>query len=91
MRQKHNQIFEKKASRVKFYSGYKNRQIPRSIVTGGKEHIITNIKEQKRILNSKTGEIFNQFVCQADKKTFIIKVPENQVKDKEVIYEKKNH
>jgi hypothetical protein len=76
MSPKNNQNPAKTKPQVKFYSGYKSKETPRAIVIKGKEHIIKIIKEQKRILDSKTGETFNRFVCQTDNKTFIIKVPE---------------
>ncbi|MFW6139851.1 MAG: hypothetical protein ACOC5S_00670 [Acidobacteriota bacterium] len=88
MSQKKNLNSAEKPLQVKFYSGYKSQETPRSIIIEGMEHVIRKIKERKRILNSETGEIFNQFVCQTDKNIFVIKVPENQEKNKLEVYEK---
>lgn len=88
MNSKDNQNPTKKYFQVKFYSGYQNQETPRSIIIGGKEHIIRKIKERKRILDSETGQIINQFVCQTDKKTFIIKVPESKKRNKLEVHQK---
>lgn len=88
MNPKDNQNSEKKPFQVKFYSGYKSRETPRSIIIEGKEHQIKNIKERKRTLDAKTGQIFTRFVCQTDRKTFYIKVPESGGLDKIEVYQK---
>jgi hypothetical protein len=88
MSQKKNLNSAEKPLQVKFYSGYKSQEIPRSIIISGKEHIIKKIKEQKRILDSETGEVFNQFVCQTDIETFIIKALESRKRYKLEVYQK---
>jgi len=88
MSQKKNLNSAEKPPQVKFYSGYKSQEIPRSIIISGKEHIIKKIKEQKRILDSKTGEVFNHFVCQTDMETFIIKASESGKRYKLEVYQK---
>ena len=89
MSPKNNQDPAKSIPQIKFYSGYRGQEVPRSIIIEGKKHIIKKIKEQKRILDSETGEVFNRFVCQTDNKIFSIKVPESGELDKLEVYEEK--
>ncbi len=49
---------------LRFYEGYKGREIPRSVVFGNKEFIIEKILERKRIHDQKTGKTIEVFICE---------------------------
>jgi len=88
MDQKQNKNPIKRTPQVKFYSGYKKREAPRSIILGDKEIAVKKIKERKRVLDPKTNQIVDQFVCQIQDQTYIIKVPESKQSNKVEVYKK---
>jgi 2-oxoglutarate dehydrogenase complex dehydrogenase (E1) component-like enzyme len=48
---------------IRFYEGYKGREIPRAVVIGRREFKIDEILERKRALDHKTGESSEIFTC----------------------------
>ena len=54
---------EKLIFEVKFYSGYKGEEIPRSVVVGDTEFDIEEIIERKRVVDQKTGKQYEVFTC----------------------------
>ncbi len=51
---------------LKFYSGYKGEEIPKSIVIGNREFIIEEIISRKRVLDQKSGRRFEVYKCKMD-------------------------
>jgi hypothetical protein len=74
---------------VKFYSGYKGLETPRSVMIGKKEHKIIKIKDRKRILDHESGKQFDQFICKTEDKTYLITVPESGKSYKVEVYKEK--
>jgi hypothetical protein len=52
--------------KVKFYSGHKGDETPRSVVMGEREFWIEKIIERKRILEKESGRRYEIFVCQME-------------------------
>jgi len=75
--------------RVRFYSGYKRYETPRSVTIGEKEHAIKKITEQKRITDSKSGKRYDLFVCETDDRTYSIKVFDSGKTYRVSVYEEK--
>ncbi len=48
---------------LKFYEGYKGKEIPRAVVIGNREFKIEEILERKRTLEHTTGETSEIFTC----------------------------
>ena len=64
---------------VKFYSGYKGRETPSSIIIDDTEYPIDEILSQKRVRDQKSGKISDIFECRAHKKYFRITVSKSRV------------
>jgi hypothetical protein len=57
---------------LRFYSGYKGKEIPRAVVIGKREFKIEKIISRKRVLDQKTGRISEVFQCRMEEE--IVKV-----------------
>lgn len=53
----------KKDFKIKFYSGYKNKETPRAVVIGSQEFSIEEVIWRKRILDSESGKTAEVFKC----------------------------
>jgi hypothetical protein len=51
---------------LRFYSGYKGKEIPRAVVIGSREFVIEEVVSQKRVLDQKTGKRFEVFDCRME-------------------------
>lgn len=51
---------------VKFYSGYKGQETPRSVIIGDKEFKIDKILERKRVVDKESGEYCEVFKCRME-------------------------
>jgi hypothetical protein len=51
---------------VKFYSGYKGDEIPRSVIMGEREFKIEEIIERKRVLDQVSGKRYEVFICKME-------------------------
>ncbi|GAF79122.1 unnamed protein product [marine sediment metagenome] len=51
---------------LKFYSGYKGKEIPKSVVIGNREFIIEKIISRKRVLDQKSGRRFEVYKCKME-------------------------
>ena len=51
---------------VKFYSGYKGDEIPRSIIMGEREFKIEEIVERKRVVDQTSGKRCDVFICKME-------------------------
>ena len=51
---------------LRFYSGYKGKEIPRAVVIGSREFIIEEVVSQKRMIDQKTGKRFEVFDCRME-------------------------
>ena len=51
---------------LKFYSGYKGEEIPKSVVIGNREFIIEEIVSRKRVLDQKSGRRLEVFKCKME-------------------------
>lgn len=49
--------------KVIFYSGHKAEETPRAVVMDGREYRIEEVLTRERVLDSKTGETREVFVC----------------------------
>jgi hypothetical protein len=65
---------QSKKVKVTFYSGYKGKEIPRSVTFGNEELPIKKIIERKRILDHKTGKEREEFKIELKDKTAILKI-----------------
>jgi len=54
---------------LKFYEGYKGREIPRAVVIGNREFKIDEILDRKRALDHITGETKEIFTCKMEGQT----------------------
>ena len=75
--------------RVRFYSGSKSFETPRSITIGKKELAIKKITEQKRITDIKLGKRYDLFVCETDDRTYSVKVFDSGKTYRVSVYEEK--
>jgi len=53
---------------LRFYSGYKGKEIPRAVVIGTREFKIEEIVSRKRVLDQTTGKKFEIFQCRMEGK-----------------------
>ncbi|NIM90258.1 MAG: hypothetical protein GTO17_04840 [Candidatus Aminicenantes bacterium] len=51
---------------VKFHSGYKGDETPRSVVMGEREFKIEEIVERKRVLDQGSGKRYEVFICKME-------------------------
>jgi hypothetical protein len=51
---------------LRFYEGYKGREIPRAVVIGKREFKIDEILERKRAIDFSTGETKEIFSCRIE-------------------------
>ncbi|MFQ6068988.1 MAG: hypothetical protein ACE5LC_00525 [Candidatus Aminicenantales bacterium] len=64
---KSRKIGENPEFKVKFYSGYRKEETPRSIVVGEKEFRIKEVLERKRVRDVKTDKECEVFICLLEK------------------------
>ena len=62
---------------LKFYSGYKGEEIPKSVVIGNREFIIEEIISRKRVLDQKSGRRFEVYKCKMEGEMVEIRVFES--------------
>jgi hypothetical protein len=67
-----------KKVRIKFHSGYKGNEIPRSVILDEKEFSIEKIIERERILNPKTGKVQEEYIIKVKDTTAILKIHDSQ-------------
>jgi hypothetical protein len=53
---------------LRFYSGYKGKEIPRAVVIGKREFKIEEIVSRKRVLDQRTGKKLEIFQCRMEGK-----------------------
>ncbi len=51
---------------LKFYSGYKGKEIPKSVVIGNREFIIEEIISRKRVLDQKSRRRLEVYRCKME-------------------------
>jgi hypothetical protein len=51
---------------LRFYEGYKGREVPRAVIIGKREFKIDEILERKRVLDHSTGETSEIFTCRIE-------------------------
>lgn len=61
---------------LRFYSGYKGEETPRSVRIGEKEFLIEKILWRKRGFDPKSGKTFEDFKCRMEGETVMITVYE---------------
>jgi hypothetical protein len=62
---------------LKFYSGYKGKEIPKSVLIGNREFIIEEIISRERVLDQKSGRRFEVYKCKMEGKIVKITVFES--------------
>ncbi len=62
---------------LKFYSGYKGEEIPKSVVIGNHEFIIEEIISRKRVLDQKSGRRLEVYKCKMEEEIVEITVFES--------------
>jgi len=67
----HNQT---RTVEVKFYSGYKGEETPRSVLVEGEELPIDRILERKKILDPETNEVRREYTIKLSDKRAILKI-----------------
>jgi hypothetical protein len=60
-------------SRIIFYEGYKQKEIPRIFIRDNEQYEV-QIKRRKRRLDKSTGMIMDQFICRAGPYLFQVTV-----------------
>ena len=60
--------------KVKFYSGYKGEETPRSVVIEDEEFPIDRVLDRKKILHQATGEVREEYRIKLKGRTAILKV-----------------
>jgi len=63
-----------KKVRVKFHSGYKGEEIPRSVIFGQKECPIEKIFERKRVLDHSSGKKREEYRIKIKDRMAILKI-----------------
>lgn len=58
---------------VRFYSGYKGDETPRSLLVGGQEYAVEKVLSRKRCIEKDSGRPYELFVCQVAGKTVKIR------------------
>jgi len=51
---------------LKFYSGYKGEEIPKSVVIGNHEFVIEEIISRKRVMDQKSGRRLEVYKCKME-------------------------
>jgi hypothetical protein len=51
---------------LKFYSGYKGKEIPKAVVIGSREFNIEEIISRKRVLDQESGRRFEVYKCKME-------------------------
>lgn len=51
---------------LRFYSGYKGKETPRSVIIGHREFKIDRILERSKVCDERTGEISDVFTCEME-------------------------
>ncbi len=67
-----------KKVRVRFHSGYKGEEIPRSVIIGHEEFPVEKILERKRVLNHGTGKKWEEYKIKLKDKTAILRIHDSQ-------------
>ena len=62
---------------LRFYSGYKGKETPQSVIIGSREFNIDEIIWRKRVLDRKSGKRYEAFKCKMQGDTVKIKVFES--------------
>jgi len=62
---------------LKFYSGYKGKEVPKAVVIGSREFNIEKIISRKRVLDQKSGRRFEVYKCKMEGEMVEIKVFES--------------
>jgi len=52
--------------KVKFHSGYKSDETPKSVIMGEREFKIEEIRDRKRVLDKKSGKRYEVFTCKME-------------------------
>ena len=63
MPEKKKKDFPSNRFELTFYSGYKGKETPRSVIIGGREFKIDSILERKRVLDERTEKSCEVFTC----------------------------
>jgi hypothetical protein len=58
---------------VRFYSGYKGDETPRSLLVGSQEYAVEKVISRKRCLEKDSGRRYELFVCRVSGKTVKIR------------------
>lgn len=61
---------------LRFHSGYKRDETPRSVIIGRKEFLIERIIWRKRVFDRKSGEQYEVFKCKMNGK--VVKITKYQ-------------
>ncbi len=62
---------------LKFYSGYKGKEVPKAVVIGSREFNIEEIISRKRVLDQKSGRRFEVYKCKMEGEMVEIRVFES--------------
>jgi len=62
---------------LKFYSGYRGKEIPKAVAIGNREFSIEEIISRKRVLDQKSGRRFEVYKCKMEGEIVEIKVYES--------------
>ena len=60
--------------KVKYYSGYKGEETPRSVLIEEEEFPIERILQRQKVLDPKTHEVRDEYTVQLKGKNFILKI-----------------
>jgi hypothetical protein len=60
--------------KVKFYSGYKGEETPRSVFIEDEEFPIDRVIDRKKILEPKTGEVRREFTITINERRAVLKI-----------------
>jgi len=59
---------------IRTYAGYKGDEVPRSLVLGGKEWPIERILSRRRVCDSESGRLWDEFECRVGQIDIRIKI-----------------
>lgn len=54
---------------VLFYAGYRGRETPRAVRVGGREIPVERVLGRRRLRDSSSGEVVEEFVCRLENRT----------------------
>jgi hypothetical protein len=58
-------------TKVRFYEGYKGRQVPRSVQIGTREQFVVSVFSQKRIFDHEKNTVRETFRCLLDNRRLV--------------------